>query len=288
MVLYVAEGVKRAELLEYRGELEPFDFIATRALKVVPKEADIGQYKMNEALYCLVGKVKADKDGSYKRSNDNLVYRDLIFLDYDDLDPRADLPKIVSEALNGYSYIIYPTISHTAEKPRYRLVVKPSDVMGMETYKAVVAEIAGKIGLPFDMTSLTWSQLQGLPVTTGDPQSYGMLVNRGKPYPVPKRATTSQQRGYSNGYRPNKHKVSATMRVVDTLLNGFGSEGGRNPALTSFVGTLLNPYVGCDVRKAYELANIANEATDVPLPQQELDRTFKSIVKSETRKRGGA
>lgn len=288
MVLYVAEGVKSAELLEYRGELEPFDFIATRALKVVPKGADVGQYKENKALYCLVGKVKADKDGSYKRNDDNLVYRDLIFLDYDDLDPRADFPKIVSEVLNGYSYIIYPTIKHTAEKPRYRLVVKPSNVMGKETYKTVVAEIADKIGLPFDMTSLTWSQLQGLPVTTGDPKSYEMIVNRGKPYPVPKSTTESSQRDYSYGYRPNKNKVSATMRVVDTLLNGFGSEGGRNVALTSFVGTLLNPYIGCDVRKAYELANIANEVTDVPLSQRELDSTFKSIVKAETRKRGGA
>ncbi|HHJ9939227.1 TPA: hypothetical protein ACQMIN_001697, partial [Streptococcus pyogenes] len=85
-----------------------------------------------------------------------------------------------------YSYIIYPTIKHTPEKPRYRLVLKPSDVMTEATYKQVVKEIADKIGLPFDLASLTWSQLQGLPVTTGDPEDYQRYVNRGLDYPVPK------------------------------------------------------------------------------------------------------
>lgn len=285
MTLYVAKGLTNAELLEYRGELEPFDFIATRALKVVPKGADIGQYKKNEALYCLVGKVKSNKDGSYKRNDDSLIYRDLIFLDYDDIDPRADFPKIVSEALNEYSYIIYPTIKHTTEKPRYRLVVKPSNVLNKEAYEAVVFEIADTIGLPFDKTSKTWSQLQGLPVTTGNPQDYEMIVNRGKPYPVSKNTTASPQRDYSYGYSPNKGKVSATMRVVDTLLNGFGDEGGRNVALASFVGVLLSPYVGYNASEAYKLVNIANEHTSNPLPQTEVDRTFKSIATKEANRR---
>ena len=287
MSIYETRGFNPL-LYQYTGDLEPFEYIASFSPRIVPKGTEIENYKRTQAPYCLSGKVNADKHGSYKRNNDSLVYRDLIFLDYDELEPRANLPKIVSETLNGYSYIIYPTIKHTAEKPRYRLVVKPSNDMGEATYKAVVAEIADKIGLPFDMTSLTWSQLQGLPVTTGDPKDYEMIVNRGKPYPVPKSTTASPQRAHSYGYTPNNGKISATMRVVDTLLNGFGSEGGRNNTLSSFVGTLLNPYIGCDVRKAYELANIANSVSNEPLPQQELDRTFNSILKAETRRRGGA
>lgn len=283
MALYVVEGLKNAELQKYRGGLEPFEVIATKALKTVPKGADIAQYKQTKALYCLSGELKADKSGVYKRSNDNLINRDLIFLDYDEIETGVDFPKIVSVALEGYSYIIYPTIKHTPKQPRYRLVVKPSNAINEMTYKQVVSEIADKIGLAFDKTSFTWAQLQGLPVTTGDPQSYEMIVNRGKPYPVPRSATASPQRGYSYGYSPNKSKVSATMRVVDTLLNGFGDEGGRNVALTSFVGTLLA--VGCHPRKAYDLCNIANSVTDRPLPQKELDRTFESIVKADMKRR---
>ncbi|HEQ3693272.1 TPA: hypothetical protein VGY44_001854, partial [Streptococcus pyogenes] len=105
-----------------------------------PEDIDIEEYKRTQAPYCLSGKVTAEKNGSYKRNNASLVYRDLIFLDYDEIETGVNLPKIVSQTLWEYSYIIYPTIKHTPEKPRYRLVMKPSDVMTEATYKQVVKE----------------------------------------------------------------------------------------------------------------------------------------------------
>lgn len=232
------------------------------------------------------GKVKPDTNGSYKRNNASLIYRDLIFLDYDDIETGIDLPKIVSEALSAFSYIIYPTIKHTGEKPRYRLVIKPSNVMNEITYKQIVTEIAKKIGLPYDTARLTWSQLQGLPVTTGDPADYQIIVNRGYDYIVPSQPLSDYPATdpfYTDNQQPKRK--SMTMRVIDTLLHGFGDEGGRNVALTRFVGLLLNKWVDCDVETAYELAQIANSVTNKPIPQRELDRTFESIVKSEIRKR---
>ncbi|MGC4386789.1 primase alpha helix C-terminal domain-containing protein, partial [Streptococcus suis] len=216
------------------------------------------QFKRTQAPYCISGKVTADKKGTHRRNNNSLVYRDLIFLDYDELEASADFPRIVSEALSDYSYIIYPTIKHTAEKPRYRLVVKPSGNMDEATYKEVIREIANKIGLPFDTASLTWSQLQGLPVTTGDPDNYQRYVNRGKDYPVPKARQTTSNKQVTTNYSPRPSgQRSITMRVIDTLLNGFGDEGGRNIALTRFVGLLLNRWVDCDIETAYELTQIA-------------------------------
>lgn len=158
--------------------------------------------------------------------------------------------------------------------------------MNETTYKQVVKEIADKVGLPFDMASLTWSQLQGLPVTTGDPEEYLRYINHGEDYPVPKARQNRATQKSTTPYTPktNGHK-SITMRVIDTLLHGFGDEGGRNIALTRFVGLLLNEWVDCDVETAYELAQIANSVTNTPIPQRELDRTFESIVKSEIRKR---
>ncbi|MGZ1425640.1 primase alpha helix C-terminal domain-containing protein, partial [Streptococcus thermophilus] len=67
---------------------------------------------------------------------------------------------------------------------------------------------------------------------------------------------------------------------------GFGDEGGRNVAVTKFVGLLLSKCVNADVATAYELTTIANRVTDNPLPVEELARTFESIVKAEIRKRG--
>ena len=262
----------------------PFDYIAEFRPITVPKGVKIDDFKRNSAPYCIAGMVKQDENGNYKRNNASLIYRDLIFLDYDELEASVGFPRVVNNALHGYSYIIYPTIKHTKEKPRYRLVVKPSDKMDEQTYKQTVQEIANKIGLPFDNTSLTWSQLQGLPVTTGDPNNYERIVNRGRSYPVANTVTDSQEPHYHTPRQSGNKTI--TMRVLDTLLHGFGDEGGRNVAVTKFVGLLLSKCVNADVATAYELTTIANRVTDNPLPVEELARTFESIVKAEIRKRG--
>ena len=154
--------------------------------------------------------------------------------------------------------------------------MKPDNVMNEATYKQVVKEIADKIGLPFDMASLTWSQLQGLPVTTGDPASYQKIVEHGLDYPVPKVEPRAKQ-GTTELYKPRASgQRSMTMRIIDTLFNGFGR----------FVGLLFNKWVDCDLETAYELTKIANSVTVEPLPIEELDRTFSSIARAEYRKRG--
>lgn len=261
-----------------------FDYIAEFRPRRVPQGVNIDDFKRNSAPYCIAGWVERDENGNYKRNNASLVCRNLIFLDYDELEASIDFPSVVENALHGYSYIIYPTIKHTQEKPRYRLVVKPSDVMNEQTYRQTAQEIAGKIGLPYDSTSLTWSQLQGLPVTTGDPADYEKIVNRGRDYPVANTVMANQKPHYHTP-RQNGNKT-ITMRVLDTLLHGFGDEGGRNVAVTRFVGLLLSKWVDADVATAYELTTIANSVTDNPLPVEELARTFESIVRSEIRKRG--
>ncbi|WP_449456267.1 primase alpha helix C-terminal domain-containing protein [Streptococcus suis] len=282
-MIYQAKGV-RGNLVYPFDKIAPFEYIAQFKPLVVPAGVDIEEYKQTKAPYCISGKISADGNGTYKRNNSSLVYRDLIFLDYDDLDASTDLPRIVSERFSEYSYIIYPTIKHTSKKPRYRLVVKPSHKMKESTYRATVQEIAGKIGIPFDIASLTWSQLQGLPVTTGDPTDYQKTVNRGLDYPVPR---TTQERTVTTSYAPRPSgQRSITMKVIDTLLHGFGDEGGRNVAVTRFVGLLVSKWVNCDIPTAWELTQIANTVTADPLSEGELETTFESIVKTEIRKRG--
>ena len=281
MTIYEARGFQ-GNLVYPFDKIEPFQYIERFKPLVVPEGANIEEFKRTQAPYCISGKVTPEKHGSYKRNNSSLIYRDLIFLDYDDIQGTTEgFIKAVSSAL-----FLYPTIKHSLEKPRFRLVVKPDNVMNEATYKQVVKEIADKIGLPFDMASLTWSQLQGLPITTGDPASYQKIVEHGLDYPAPKvepRAkleTTEKFTPRTSGQR------SMTMRIIDTLFHGFGDEGGRNVALTRFVGLLFNKWVDCDLETAYELTKIANSVTAEPLPIEELDRTFSSIARTEYRKRG--
>lgn len=289
MSIYEAKGVTNGLLYLYDGEseklsAEPFEFIKEFPALEVPEEMDIEEYKKTKAPYCISGKVKKDKKGTYRRNDSNLIYRDLIFLDYDNITITSEEFKAtVERAIGDYSYIIYPTIKHTEEKPRFRLVVKPSKPMNKETYKAVVAEIAGKIGLIYDTASLTWSQLQGLPVTVGKSDDYVKTVHRGKDYPVPKYEASTIKKASTNGYsiRSPSERKSLTVRIIETLFNGFGEEGGRNNACASFVGLLFNRYVNFDIATAYQLTVMANNNTPEPLPEEELERTFESIAKKE-------
>lgn len=289
MVIYEAKGFQHNLVYPF-DQLEPFEYIANFRPLLVPDGIDLEEYKRTKAPYCISGQIKADKAGTYRRNNANLVYRDLIFLDYDEIEgtPQSFI-EAVSRALFGFSYILYPTIKHTAEKPRYRLVVKPSGNMTEASYKQVIQEIADRVGLPFDIASLTWSQLQGLPVTTGNPAEYQKIVERGLDYPVqqvaPRSPTEQGPRPRTYTPRPSGQQ-SITMRIIDTLFHGFGDEGGRNIAATRFVGLLFNRWVDCDLETAYELATIANNQTANPLPIEELDRTFESIARAEYRKRG--
>ena len=285
MVIYQAKGFQSNLVYPY-DKIEPFEYIAQFEPMKPPENMTIDDFKEKQAPYCISGKVKAEKSGSYKRSNENLLYRDLIFIDYDDITISAETFKdTVHSVLSDYSYILYPTIKHTPEKPRYRLVVKPDKVMNETTYKQVVKEIADKIGLPFDLASLTYSQLQGLPVTTGDPKEYQKIVHRGLDYPVP--TETHAPRGQvTTTYTPRRGgQRSITMRVIDMIFDGFGDEGGKNVAVTRFVGLLIGKWVNCDIPTAWELTKVANSVTAEPLPVDELEATFESIVKTEIRKR---
>ncbi len=121
-----------------------------------------------------------------------------------------------------------------------------------------------------------------MPVTTGDPADYEKIVNRGRDYPVANTVTASQKPHYHTP-RPSGNKT-ITMRVIDTLLHGFGDEGGRNVAVTRFVGLLLSKWVDADVATAYELTTIANSVTDPPFTRARTGTDFESIVKSEIRR----
>ena len=285
MAIYEARGFGSL-LYPYRGNLTPFEYIAQFKPMKPPENMSIEDFKKSHAPYCISGKVKAEKNGTIKRNNENLLYRDLVFIDYDDITISAETFKdTVHSVLSDYSYILYPTIKHTPEKPRYRLVVKPDKVMNETDYKETVNHIADLIGLPYDKTSETWAQLQGLPSTQSSIEDYDRVVNLGTDFPTIRGQTVTTQATSSNFTLPSG-QLSITMKVINTLFHGYGTEGGRNVAMTKFIGLLLNKYVNCDIEMAYDLALIANENTEPPLTIDELDTTFKSILQAEMRKRG--
>lgn len=75
----------------------------------------------------------------------------------------------------------------------------------------------------------------------------------------------------------NGHSTN-TLLAINSILHGLGDIGGRNDFLTKIVGTFLA--IGVSYVDTYKLVSMANEQTEEPLPQSEVDATFQSIVKA--------
>lgn len=76
-----------------------------------------------------------------------------------------------------------------------------------------------------------------------------------------------------------KHGHSTnTLLAINSILHGLGDVGGRNDFLTKIVGTFLA--IGVSYADTYTLVSMANQKTENPLPQAEVDATFESIVKA--------
>lgn len=100
-------------------------------LTTVPPEADD---KASRGWYCPA------EFSPRRRHGANLIARHTLAFDYDVIAP-SDLKKI-QEAFAPYEYAIYTTWSHTAEKPRIRVVMPTTRPMSADEFCAVSRRIA--------------------------------------------------------------------------------------------------------------------------------------------------
>ena len=77
---------------------------------------------------------------------------------------------------------------------------------------------------------------------------------------------------------------NATTDLLETIANGLGDKGLRNKTLAGMIGALL--FRGVDPKAAYQLAMMCNENTPAPLPEEEVNRTFQSMLKRDMRNGG--
>ncbi len=77
---------------------------------------------------------------------------------------------------------------------------------------------------------------------------------------------------------------NSTTDLLETIANGLGDKGIRNKTLAGMIGALL--FRGVEPKSAYQLAMICNENTPDPLPEEEVNRTFRSMLKRDMRNGG--
>ena len=196
MPIYIEKGFKTARPNELLIKTSPFEWLQEYKPNSIQKNKNEDDASYFERLtrvkdkqkYFISGRINPynEEKNKWRRGSDDIIKRDLIVIDYDDIDTdTATFIEQVKSALPNIALIFYPSLRYTDNKPRMRVVIEPSRPLVKYEYEIIGLEIAKKIGLPYDPSFTTWTQLQGLPVITSLNEGQPLQVVEGQKYPIP-------------------------------------------------------------------------------------------------------
>ena len=98
------------------------------------------------------------------RSDQTLINRTAITLDYDEIKDFRGLYEVLKTKLEHVSWVFHTTYSYTVENPRIRLIVPLNEPVSVSDYRKYSNGLARYIGYPVDEASFVPSQAMALPV----------------------------------------------------------------------------------------------------------------------------
>lgn len=229
------------------------------------------------------------------RKNKNLLSRDAIIIDLDDVKVTEDELLAKFSKLKN-EFIAYPSISNGIKGVRYRLIM-PLDkaVTDAKTYKVLVNFISRVLlkeilGKP-DVSNQTWSQIMLLPCLTEYNTADKIIVHEGEKWSLDKLLNVAKAKGYSKQTnfsqwtsQPNTNNTFNKFKYCLELL-AFGTDTGeRNNTITKVVGYLFAWNV--NVYAIEKLVQFMNLNCEEPLPQDEVTSIVESIGKKHYSSRG--
>ena len=194
MPIYIEKGFKTAKPNENFIKTSPFEWLQEYKPNFIQRNKNEDDASFLERLkklkdkqeYFISGYIEPNDKGKLHRVSDAIIRRDLIIIDYDDIGiDTVTFIESVKKAVPNTALMFYPSLRYTVEKPRMRVVIEPSRPLVKYEYEMIALEIAKKIGLPYDPSFTTWTQLQGLPVITTLNKEQPLQVVEGQKYPIP-------------------------------------------------------------------------------------------------------
>ena len=104
-----------------------------------------------------------------RRKKENVTSRELVTLDADYVTDLKAVTDTLTAKYSGYAYFVYSTHSHTAEKPRLRIIIPLAEPVDADKYPAVARLFAKDIDINiFDDTTYEVNRLMYWPSTPSD------------------------------------------------------------------------------------------------------------------------
>lgn len=244
MPIYIEKGFKTAKPNENFIKTSPFEWLQEYKPNFIQRNKNEDDASFLERLkklkdkqeYFISGYIEPNDKGKLHRVSDAIIRRDLIIIDYDDIGiDTVTFIERVKKAVPNTALIFYPSLRYTVEKPRMRVVIEPLRPLVKYEYEMIGLEIAKKIGLPYDPSFTTWTQLQGLPVITTLNKEQPLQVVEGRKYPIP-----------NNIKPPIKENIAPTIRGF----NGEVTHIFKEEALQIF-----GDYISMDQENLYDYNN---------------------------------
>lgn len=186
-MIYKQIGTTTNKLTKVHHKLSPFETIAITPIEIIEDTENKENYKRYKAIQFVSGEFSEEEKKPIIRNNENLYYRDLIIIDIDEIELNSNQAiNLIKCELQEFKYLLYATLNHTEDKPRFRLVLEPTKKMNENEYKATIIHVMALLNMNFDEHSFTWSQPQGAPITTKSNSNNYVFIKKlqGNKFPV--------------------------------------------------------------------------------------------------------
>lgn len=225
---------------------------------------------------------KDNQNISKYRSDQTLINRTAITLDYDEIKDFRGLYEVLKAKLEHVSWVFHTTYSYTVEKPRIRLIVPLNEPVSASDYRKYSNGLARYIGYPVDEASFVPSQAMALPVKKSNDSIYIFKYNDAPILKVETLKNWSEEtkKQIDQPITTNFNKRDdAYWRDISFSV----AKGNRNNSLASLIGHLFSRHVNEYIVYSYALLWGQN-ACKPPLKEREINATFQSILKKHRNK----
>ena len=200
-MIYKQIGTTTNKLTKVHHKLSPFETIAMTPVEIIEDNENKENYKRYKAVQFISGEFSEEEYKPIIRNNENLYYRDLIIIDIDEIELNSNQAiNLVKRELQEFKYLLYATLNHTEDKPRFRLVLEPTKKMNENEYKATIIHVMALLNMNFDEHSFTWSQPQGAPITTKSNSNNYVFIKKLQGNKFPVQQPKQEYFQYSNTY----------------------------------------------------------------------------------------